>query len=352
MTAVGRIGAARIGEGRAGRPLRFLAATMLGWTAFRVAVLWPGIDSVPALIRAVAPPLAAAELPPGLARVSVPLPAAAALRRPALPAPSAGTASPASRPADPALVALALAALVRYGEAVPLAHEPVQEAVPVLPPPLGPVAARSSRWSGSAWAIARPDGRAGEVIGGSQLGGSQAGARIAYALGDARRVALAARFATPLEGPGRELGLGAEMRVAPGVRVVAEQRLALDGGRGGPSLSAAGGVGPVPVGGFRLEAYGQAGAVRRRRLEPFADGAARVARPLAAAGAAARLDLGLGAWGGAQRDAARLDLGPTLGASLPVAAGRALRLTLDWRQRVAGDARPRSGLALSAGLDF
>jgi len=316
---------------------------MAAWTLFRVAALWPTIETPADLIRAVAPPLAAAELPEAV-RAAPALPAGRTVRRPFV-----------TLPQEP-VPALPKPAEIERDVEAPLQTRVQPEAqvgTPVLPPPLAPIQparATPSRWSGSAWAIVRPNGGGRDVLGGSQLGGAQAGARIAYALGASRRVALVARVATPLEGPGRELGLGAEVRVAPGVRLVAEQRVALDGGRGGPSLFAVGGVGPVALRGFRLEAYGQAGVVKRQRLEPFADGAARIAHPLLSTGGA-RFEAGVGAWGGAQRDAARLDLGPSLGAVLPV-GGRSVRVTLDWRQRVAGDARPGSGPALSAGMDF
>jgi hypothetical protein len=197
-----------------------------------------------------------------------------------------------------------------------------------MPTPVGlPDRPVESRWSGSLFAIARPSGSGGG-LGSSQLGGSQIGARVAYALDAARRFALVGRVATPLEGRGREAALGVEWR-PPGVpiRLFAEQRVALDGGRGGPSVGVIAGV-DRPLGrGFRLEAYGQAGAIKRDRAEGFADGAARATRRVAAIGPAT-LDLGAGAWGGAQRGAERLDVGPTLGVAAPV-AGRTLRLTVD-----------------------
>ena len=64
-----------------------------------------------------------------------------------------------------------------------------------------------------------------------------------------------------------------------------------------------------------------------------------------------RIDLGLGAWGAAQRGASRVDAGPWLSTALPV-AGRSLRLSLEWRQRLAGRATPSSGPALTIGTDF
>ena len=241
---------------------------------------------------------------------------------------------------------------MRFGDPVP-----VEEPDPLFPGlpraiPHDPPARLPSRWSGSAWLVAR--GGAGIAPGGlgGQLGESQAGARIAYLVDRRHRIALAARVTTPLGRGLREAAVGVEWQPTRlPVRLVAEQRFAIDGGRGGPALGVVGGVGPVALPlAFRLEAYGQAGVIRRAATEPYADGAARVAHPLAAIGGV-RVDLGAGAWGGAQRGAARLDLGPSLGVSLPLGKQR-VRATLDWRQRVVGDARPGSGTALTLGTDF
>ena len=106
---------------------------------------------------------------------------------------------------------------------------------------------------------------------------------------------------------------------------------------------------PLPLD-FTFEAYGQAGAIARARIDTFADGALRATREVARAGDA-RLDLGAGAWGAAQRGAARLDLGPSAVATIPL-GDDTIRVAVDWRERVAGDARPGSGPALSIGADF
>ena len=223
----------------------------------------------------------------------------------------------------------------------------------LAPPPAAapPDRAAASRWSASAWFVVR-DGRGiAPGLGGGQLGGSQAGLRIAYAL-DRRDVAIVARVASPLRGTGREAAIGIEWRpTALPVRLVAEYRVALDGGGSGPAVGIIAGTGPAPLAlGFDLETYGQAGVIRRRRAEPFAEGAARLSRPVVKL-AACKVDLGLGGWGGAQRGAQRLDIGPSLGVRVPV-AGKSLRLSLDWRQRVAGNARPGSGPVLVIGSDF
>ncbi|MEG3163662.1 hypothetical protein U1701_03550 [Sphingomonas sp. PB2P19] len=221
-----------------------------------------------------------------------------------------------------------------------------------LPPPLVPTprATGRNRLAGSAWLLAR-GGPAGSLDGG-QLGASQAGVRFTYALGAARRVALAARVSAPMKGRGREAAFGLDWQPTRlPVRIIAEQRVSLDGGRGGPTIGVVGGYGPADIAtGVRLEAYGQAGAIARDGVETFIDTAARVTHPVAHI-AGKRLDLGLGAWGSAQRGAKRFDIGPTLGVAVPV-AGTAIRFNLDWRQRIGGTARPGSGLALSIGSDF
>lgn len=324
---------------RGGRPLRFLALTVGGWTGLRVALLWPTIESVPELIRAIAPPALAATRPQ-----ATPAMRAVSSRR----VQNVNPTTPAIKPVgahggDPSPVAATPAAM---------AIAPNSQAVAMQPPPLrpAPFATPPRRLAGSVWTIMR-DGRS-DAFANGQLGGSQVGARLTYALGESRRIALAARVSAPLRGRSAEAALGLDWRPTRlPVHVIAEQRFALGRGRGGPTLMAIGGLDPTPVtAGFRLEAYGQAGVIARGQGEGFADGAARLTRPIARIGAA-RLDLGVGAWGGAQRGAARLDTGPTLGVAAPV-AGRTVRLTLDWRERVAGSARPGSGPALSLGTDF
>jgi hypothetical protein len=207
------------------------------------------------------------------------------------------------------------------------------------------------RWSASAWLVVRPGTGLGAAPGGSQLGGSQAGVRLAWLLVPSSNLALFGRVTTPLRGRGAEAAVGIEWQ--PGeapVRVLVERRIGIDGTTGGFGAGLVGGTdGPIAPG-FRLESYGQAGAIHRDRLEPYSDGAARITRQVAGSDAI-RLSIGAGAWGAVQRDASRLDIGPSVTLALPVAR-QPLRLALDWRQRVAGDARPGSGVALTLGSDF
>lgn len=174
------------------------------------------------------------------------------------------------------------------------------------------------------------------------MGGGQAGLRIAYLLAPRQRIALFARGSTPLAGRGSEAAIGIEWQPwkAP-VRIAIEQRTGVDGAVGGTGAGIVAGL-YREIRALRLEGYGQVGGILRGRIDPYADGAIRITHPVLP-----RVSLGAGVWGGAQRDAQRLDIGPSATLSL----GKA-RLSLDWRQRIAGRAKPGSGLALTIGGDF
>lgn len=330
-----------------GRPLRFLGGLAAIWIGWRVIMLWP---------QAVVEPAPLPEILPVKAGVPI-------WRRnvPVRPKP-VSAATGADTRVMPILTSPQLYRQAPAGGWVGSAMEPREDSGPFLPegqsvaPPGLPDRAdstdRAGRWSGSAWLVLRGGDRSVAGLTRGQLGGGQAGLRIAYALGASRALAAVARITSPTRGPGREAAFGLEWRPTElPVRLVAEQRAMIDGGRGGPALGVIGGFGPAPLAaGFDLESYAQGGAVWRTRTEPFVEGALRLAYPVAMAGPA-RIDLGLGLSGGAQREAVRLDVGPSVGVRVPV-AGRSVRLSIDWRQRVAGDARPGSGVALTLGGDF
>jgi hypothetical protein len=65
----------------------------------------------------------------------------------------------------------------------------------------------------------------------------------------------------------------------------------------------------------------------------------------------AEVSAGAGVWGGAQKGAARLDIGPTAAASFRLGESRG-RVAADYRFRVAGEAEPRSGPALTLSAGF
>jgi hypothetical protein len=334
-----------------GRPLRFFGVAIASWVAVRAVMLWPTVGPA-AIPRALVPAAFTEDARDVAATMPPPVVSPAQFRTVFQPveqplprwAPVAVAAANVGRTVD----------AVRSPTVATRSPDPAAAQTILAPPPAVPPTARAplDRWSASAWFVLR-DGRGiAPGLGGGQLGGSQAGLRIAYAVGDGRRVAIVARVASPLRGPGREAAIGFEWRPTkfPG-RLVAEYRVALDGGGSGPAAGIIAGTGPAPLAlGFDLETYGQAGIVRRRRDEPFAEGAARLSRTIATLGGA-KLDLGVGSWGGAQRGVQRLDIGPSLGVRVPV-AGKAIRMSLDWRQRVAGNARPGSGPVLVIGSDF
>lgn len=347
-----------------GRPLRFLGAIAAGWIGWRTIALWPhpavivpqmpsmtsdfpGLPTFLAADHRVGGPerTPAMIAPAGPARTMVHSPPREPVARAA--PPTRPLPMPGRRAPDPERVALALAGLISVGPG-----QPTGAAQTESPPGLPVAAYTPNRWSGSAWLVLRGGDAAPAGLTGGQLGGGQGGVRIAYAIGPTRGIALVSRVTSPTNGPGREAALVVEWQPTRlPLRLVVEQRTPIDHGRGGPALGMIGGTGPTPVAaGFTLESYAQGGVVQRARREPFVDGAVRLARPVGRL-ARATIDLGIGVSGGAQRDAARLDIGPSLGMRIPLAR-RSARLSLDWRQRVAGEARPGSGLALTLGGDF
>lgn len=322
-----------------GRPFRFLAATLGLWVGGRAVLLWPQIDSVAKAVEAIVPPVAALAIAP-----ESPL----STHRPSTPAKvhteKLSTAFPQNLPTGPMVVPRAGASTPEP----PPADPPAPLLLPERPLRHGSVA---SRWKASGWLILRGGAPLAKA---APLGGSQVGGRIGYALDPDRHIALSIRAMAPLHGRGAEIAAGIDWQpTSAAVHLLAEKRIAVDGGRGGTSLTLVGGLDPTRIlGGWRVEGYGQAGMIARdgASAEGFVDGAVRLSRPVIEHGAA-WFDLGLGLWGGVQRGAGRLDLGPSLALTVP-AGERRLRFMLDWRQRVAGDAAPGSGPALSLGTDF
>lgn len=203
-----------------------------------------------------------------------------------------------------------------------------------------------SPWSLSAWVYARR-GENAPLVPGGLLGGSQSGARLRFRL--TGPLSLSARVSAPLRRPaGAELAVGAEWQPARSVplRILAERRQAIgpDGGNAF-SLTLHGGASDVPLpAGFRLDTYAQAGAVGARSRDLFADGGLRASRSVGGG-----LSLGAGAWGALQPGVSRLDVGPSATLRMPALGAT---LSADWRFRVAGDARPGSGPALTLSTDI
>ena len=216
----------------------------------------------------------------------------------------------------------------------------------------------ASRWAVDAWALWREGSDAPLVAGQPSYGRSQAGAVLRYRLAPASAHApqLHLRASAALEGVREnEVAVGASARPLPDVpvRLAAEARVTQTG-RGEELRGAAYAVTELPrvtlPAGFSGETYAQAGYVTGDFATAFVDGQMRITRPLLR-DEGFRLEAGGGAWGGAQRGAARLDVGPTATASVRLGRAQA-RISADYRFRVAGDAEPESGPAITISAGF
>ncbi|MWV27296.1 hypothetical protein [Aurantiacibacter rhizosphaerae] len=217
---------------------------------------------------------------------------------------------------------------------------------------------RASRWSMDAWALWRDDTTTPLTSGRPSYGRSQAGAILRYRILPSSDHApqLHLRATRALAGVREtDVALGASARPLPAVpiRLAAEARVS-ETDRGRELRGAAYAVTELPPvalpAGFTGEAYLQGGYVTGDFATPFADGQARVTRKLAGTDDF-RLMAGGAAWGGAQDDAQRLDIGPSAGLHFRVGRARG-RIAADYRFRIAGNAEPASGPALTLTAGF
>lgn len=226
----------------------------------------------------------------------------------------------------------------------------------IVQPGMAPVSLADSRWHLSAWAAWREGSGVPRVASGARpagYGGTQAGVFAQYDLASgAHRPALHMRATYAPDRPRQaEVAAGVGLRPVAQVpvRVLGELRATRSDGRTElrPAGIAVTELAPVrlPLG-LTAEGYAQAGWVGGRYGTAFADGQARVTRPAVLAGKA-QVQLGAGAWGGAQKFAERVDLGPT--AIIDLAP---VRVALDYRIKVAGNAAPGSGLAVTLSTGF
>jgi len=248
-----------------------------------------------------------------------------------------------------------------------------QASVPAFPaPPAAKSAdesekarARLDRWSLTAWAFAREGSNAAPISQGRVpvYGASQVGGTLQYRLAPASRLdprAYVRAYRALVERPESELAIGLSAKPARAlpVRVYAEVRGTDDrfGNDVRPAVFAVTEIPPQPLPlGLSAEIYAGAGYVGGDADTGFVDGQAVVTRELTSFDLAGpgktRISLGAGAWGGAQRDANRLDIGPTM--RLDLALGNVpARFSIDYREQVGGDASPRSGLAATLSTQF
>jgi len=363
--------------------LRFLGLAVIGWVGVRAAALGmlPGgelfrIERSEARTPQVTPtqfppiePVAlaepqAAEYPPGgygqyaqyaayrqpsIRPVMVPVYYAGPVSSPVARSPYLDSLLPPPRPAS-------------YGSNPPLDDMPMSRlasvsmparvSIPVQVVPEGqPLKAKFDRLQLSSWALLRSQqtGIAGSrsLASGGQLGASQAGARLVYNFN--RQFALSARMSSEVGRRGGEVAAG--IRVHPLVHIpvwlTAERRQRIGrfgGGRNDFALFAEAGVYQQPLPWrLRLDSYLQGGVVGVKARDLFIDGSVAVTRPIYK-----NFSFGFGIWGGAQPGLSRLDAGPRV----TMQVKRNLKVHADWRQKLAGNARPGSGPALTLTGDF
>ncbi len=228
------------------------------------------------------------------------------------------------------------------------------------PPAWRVLPSQGKRWAGDAWLFARSGSgaRLAPAAGAPTYGASQAGATLRYRLNEGNPASPTAylRVSTVLDGADeRELAAGIAAQPLANVPIVAmaEARVLETAGRASirPAVMLVSQVPSIAAGPRgRIEGYVQAGYVGGDFATVFVDGQARVAGKLADLPKGA-MYIGPAAWGGAQRGAARLDLGPS--ATLEMRLGDTnARLAIDYRFRAAGDAQPGSGPAITLSTGF
>jgi hypothetical protein len=345
-----------------GKPVRFLGAVLSGWIAIRITVNMAFLPS--------------AEAPPDPARHRPLRPAAKMARRGGMVPPSPtqlSTRSPAfvtpserlpgvrailsGRQAKSGSAPFVLAARVPGDVDAPKTTLSLE--APAIPAPQSNASPMARRWSGAAWLLWRGEGGGTPLARGGRLGASQAGLRIDYALAPASSLhpAVYGRLSSALEQPyAAEAAVGIAIRpkglpVSLGV----ERRAALSkGARDDFALVGAGGLYRTLAGGrLRLDGYGQAGFVDFSNPDAFVDGRLTVEAPIVRRHGAGDAEVSLGGSisGGAQPGLSRLDIGPVASIRMPLGPTY-VRITAEWRQRIAGDAHPASGPALTLGADF
>lgn len=188
-------------------------------------------------------------------------------------------------------------------------------------------------------------------VGLAQYGGGQSGVIATYRV--TSRISLLARGAVAHDRI-REREVAGGLRWLPignpAIALTAERRIR--NGRGdayATYISGGKSAMTLPMD-FKLDAFGQAGYVSGAGGGPFFDAQARTTREYRPF-AQQSVRLGAGLWAGGQEGAARLDIGPTIGTDVKVGE-TSIRVDADWRWRVAGDARPASGPALTLSTSF
>ena len=202
------------------------------------------------------------------------------------------------------------------------------------------------RLSISSWATMRNRAGSDSLANSGMLGASQAGARLLWRVDPHLSASL--RASAPINsqrGVEGAIGLRYQPFTSFPVAFTLERRHAFrDYGQSAFALFAEGGLygRPMPWN-STLDGYFQAGVVDFNNPDWFVDGQVAVTRPVWR-----NLSAGVGIWGGAQPGLSRLDVGPR--ATLRV--GSRMRVHLDYRYMLLGNAVPGSGGVVTLAGDF
>lgn len=352
-----------------GQPLMLLLLLIGGWIAFRIATFRPMLFDPGLRIAALSRSQSPAE------RVPAPAGAPGSMQgKPGgnWPVARAGFEREVGLVPSPPAPAMQQARPVRGSLPGPVAPnrtlegrevavgQHVARAAPAAPLPVSRsrTVANRSRWSADGWLLWRRDNSSPLLTGRPAYGRSQAGAVLRFDLARAggHRAQAYLRGSAALAGAREKevaVGLSARPLAIVPLRLAAEARVSeTDAGRKlRPTVFVVTEIPPLALSGrARAEAYAQAGYVGGAFATAFVDGQLRVDRSLVSLGGL-EFRAGAGSWGGAQKHAGRLDVGPSASVSFGLGMARA-RLTADYRLRVAGNARPTSGPALTLSAGF
>jgi hypothetical protein len=194
----------------------------------------------------------------------------------------------------------------------------------------------------------------GGLAPGAQYGGTQAGAIATWdpfgKSGSGPAILL--RASTAPNSFEREVAVGTRWKPDANVPIsLSLERRFRFGAPDSFAAYAAGGVNKVPLTGkLTFDAYGQAGYALGGGSSYFFDAQGRVMHPLFDL-AGMPIELGAGGWAGGQRGVRRFDIGPSLSADVKTKLAD-FKVYLDWRRRMAGNAAPPDGLALTVAAGF
>ncbi len=337
-------------SGGGGRPLRFLGWFLGGWVCIRAGMLmspmWNAPDMGAVAARGwSAKPVAERQLrllpEPGVVELAAAMawrPYAQAVERRGAGLSSAAQNNPAGARLSEAIIAPL---------ASPVQHEPhIAPSAKIAP------FRSAKRWSGTAWLLWRPEVGRGAVQA-PLLGGSQMGARLDYRLGEG--FSLYGRVSRALTGlSSEEAALGVALRAGSlPFSVLAERRQRIGpGGRNGFALLVAGGLNPREIApNVEVDGYVQAGIVGLPGGDAFIDGKSSIGYRLRPASTGWDVTIGGAISGSAQPGVERLDIGPELRVRVPIGP-TSVRLSAEYRARIAGQARPSSGAAITLVSDF